>query len=206
MDNKTIGLISFVVGASVGVLASMQYFKKKYKNIAEEEVQSVKDVFNMRHITDDYGDPNQEQGVAVNPFNLNNPENIRIKNTYSNLVRGSGYSEQKESETNTRESEEKENMSNRPYVIEPDAVGEEEEYETISLTYFADKVLTDDDNQLVDNVDEIIGLDSLNHFGEYEDDSVFVRNDTLKCYYEILLDARRYSDVIADSIPPHVVD
>ena len=28
-------------------------------------------------------------------------------------------------------------------------------------------------------MDEIVGKESLNHFGEYEDDSVFVRNDRL---------------------------
>ena len=43
--------------------------------------------------------------------------------------------------------------------------------------------------------DEIVGLDSLTHFGEYEDDSVFVRNDVMKCDYEILLDHRNYKDV-----------
>ena len=45
-------------------------------------------------------------------------------------------------------------------------------------------------------MDEIVGKESLNHFGEYEDDSVFVRNDRLKRDYEILLDQRNYSDVV----------
>ena len=45
-------------------------------------------------------------------------------------------------------------------------------------------------------MDEIVGEESLNHFGEYEDDSVFVRSDRLKCDYEILLDQRNYSDVV----------
>ena len=45
-------------------------------------------------------------------------------------------------------------------------------------------------------MDNVVGLESLAHFGEYEDDSVFVRNDRLKCDYEILLDQRTCSDVI----------
>lgn len=44
----------------------------------------------------------------------------------------------------------------------------------------------------------LLGIDSLNHFGEYEDDSVFVRNDARKCDYEILLDQRTYSEVAED--------
>ena len=91
----------------------------------------------------------------------------------------------------------------RPYVITPDEFGEIYEYDTISLRYYADKVLTDEDDVVITNVDEIIGEDSLTHFGEYEDDSVFVRNDEMKADYEILLDLRKYYDI---NEPPHQVD
>ena len=49
---------------------------------------------------------------------------------------------------------------------------------------------------IVDDIEETVGIDSLTHFGEYEDGSVFVRNDERKCDYEILLDHRNYEDVI----------
>ena len=62
----------------------------------------------------------------------------------------------------------------------------------------------DENDEEVDDVDEIVGEESLNHFGEYEDDSVFVRNDRLKCDYEILLDQRNYSDVAKTR--PHRVE
>ena len=42
------------------------------------------------------------------------------------------------------------------------------------------------------DVDCFIGLESLKHFGEYGDDSVYVRNDELKADYEILLDDEKY--------------
>ena len=74
---------------------------------------------------------------------------------------------------------------------------------TISLRYYGDKVLTDEDDVIITNVDEIIGEDSLTHFGEYEDDSVFVRNDEMKADYEILLDLRKYYDI---NEPPRQVD
>ena len=45
---------------------------------------------------------------------------------------------------------------------------------------------------------ETIGKDSLTHFGEYEDDSVFVRNDRLKADYEILMDQRTYAEVLQE--------
>lgn len=87
-------------------------------------------------------------------------------------------------------------LADRPYVISPSEFGELENYEQCTLTFYADGVLTDSNDEEVDDVDSLIGRESLSHFGEYEDDSVFVRNDTTKMDYEILLDNRFYSNVI----------
>ena len=82
-----------------------------------------------------------------------------------------------------------------PYVISPDEFGELDDYETISLTYYSDKVLADDMDQVIDDYMVCVGNDFMNHFGEYEDDSVFIRNDARKCDYEILYDLRPYSEL-----------
>ena len=52
--------------------------------------------------------------------------------------------------------------------------------------------MADENNEPIEDVDSIIGLESLKHFGEYGDDSVYVRNDELKADYEILLDDEKY--------------
>ena len=88
----------------------------------------------------------------------------------------------------------------RPYVISPDEFGELDDYDLISLTYYADEVLADDIDEIVEDVDDVVGLDSLTHFGEYEPDSVFVRNDRLKADYEILLDERTYPEAIQGAV------
>ena len=89
------------------------------------------------------------------------------------------------------------------YVIPPESFGETD-FETVSLSYYADKVLVDDTkHEVITNVDELVGRNSLETFGEYEDDSVFVRNENLKKDFEILLDMRNYSDV--SSIKPHLI-
>ena len=82
------------------------------------------------------------------------------------------------------------------YVISPEEFGESE-LPSESLTYWADGIVTDEANCVMDedDIEETIGSDALNHFGEYEDDSVFVRNETLDKEYEILMDTRRFSDV-----------
>ena len=87
-------------------------------------------------------------------------------------------------------------MHNKPYVIEPEIFGEDPDYETISLTYYADGVLTDENNCIIDpgEIESLIGEESLDHFGEYEDDSVFVRNEERKTDYEILSVPGNYDD------------
>ena len=80
----------------------------------------------------------------------------------------------------------------KPYVISPEEYGERDGYDLYSYTYYADKVLADEYNEPIEDVDSIIGLESLKHFGEYGDDSVYVRNDELKADYEILLDDEKY--------------
>ena len=82
-----------------------------------------------------------------------------------------------------------------PYVITPDEFGEKDNYEQISLTYYIDGILADDFDEPIDDIDDVIGLTAVNHFGEYEPDSVFVRNDERKCDYEVLLDQREYSKI-----------
>ena len=45
MKNKFVYFAVFAVGALVGSAASMHYFKKKYEQIAQEEIDSVKETF-----------------------------------------------------------------------------------------------------------------------------------------------------------------
>ena len=96
------------------------------------------------------------------------------------------------------EAEEDENETHGEFeLLSPDEFGEnEDEYPVISLKYYADQALADENDHLVRNSESLIGTDALNHFGDFEDDAVYVRNNRLKCEYEILLDQRKYADVL----------
>lgn len=93
-------------------------------------------------------------------------------------------------------------VQSEPYVITPEEFGENEDYNTVSLTYYADHILTYEDDEIVEDVDGLVGEDSLTHFGEYEDDSVFVRNDVCKTDYEILLDEREFMEIHDSKLYP----
>ena len=183
--SKITNLLIFASGAAIGSAVTWKLLKTKYEQIAREEIESVKEVFSKRYSDKEESTEEVDDARAKADAAKEKPD----ISAYAATVRNMGYTNEEES------AEEEEEDMDRPYVISPDEFGENPDYETVSLTYFNDKVLVDDNNDLVEDVDDIVGLDSLNSFGEYEDDSVFVRNDRLKTDYEILYDMRDYSDV-----------
>ena len=180
--SKVTGLIIFVLGAATGSAVTWQFAKKKYERIAEEEINSVKEEFSKRE--QDMADVE----ITVEPkpsveASLKKFEEKPDISTYAGILKNEAYVP-----------EGTEMAENKPYVISPEEFGEFEDYDTISLTYYADQVLVDDGGDKIEDVDDVVGMESLTRFGEYEDDSVFVRNDRLRCDYEILMDERTYSE------------
>ena len=192
MNKSIIGVVSFIFGAAVGSFITQELVKKKYEHIAQEEIESVKELYRAREIG-----LNLQKGIVDGVDNTPNTgfkERIlntwnKAMNDYEKILKDQKYSNDTENDNSERSN------SVEPYVISPEEFGEVENYDKVSFTYYADGVLADEYDEVVENVDEIVGEVSLTHFGEYEDDSVFVRNDKLKCDYEILLDQRNYSDI-----------
>ena len=189
--NKAAGFVMFVLGAAVGSVVTWQYTKKKYERIAQEEIDSVKEIFSKRESAADVEIVTPEPQTAK----VGKPEEKPDITEYAARLEREGYTNYSNVSAGEKK-EEQEAMEMKPYVISPEEFGEFEDYERISLSYYADQILADEDDEKVEDVDNVVGLESLTHFGEFEDDSVFVRNDRLKCDYEILLDQRTYSDVI----------
>ena len=167
MSSTLSNVLIFAAGAAIGSVITWKMVKTKYDQLIQEEIDSIKEAFSREE-----------------------EEMVEDAKNYVDILNDRGYA--------TEETDQKggEDSVERPYVISPDEFDEFDNYEAVSLTYYADGVLTDEDDQPVDDVDEIVGEESLNHFGEYEDDSVFVRNDRLKTDYEILMDTRRFEDVM----------
>ncbi len=204
--NKTINFMMFVLGVAVGSVVTWRYVEKKYEQIAQKEIDSVKEVFSKRE-----AEFTKNTEVRVKADNAKEKPNVI---EYAAWLRKQGYTNYCYTNYSDMVDEKPEEVKeepmsvDKPYVIAPEEFGELDDYEIISLTYYADQILADDNDVIVDDVENVVGFDSLNSFGEYEDDSVFVRNDRLKCYYEILLDQRKYSDVIRKphNRKPHEVD
>lgn len=195
MKQTIINLLVFAAGAGIGVAATQQYFKKKYEQIAQEEIRSIKEKYSKKD-----SKLNNDESIDENPTPDDFDEETHEE--YESIISENGYTNY----SRIHEAKEKDYITSEPYVISPDEFGEDETYTQISLTYYADGVLADDKNDPIENIDDIVGMDSLTHFGEYEDDSVFVRNERLKCDYEILLDEQSYEEVYSIESHNHCSD
>jgi hypothetical protein len=67
------------------------------------------------------------------------------------------------------------------------------------LTYYSDGVLEDDYWNPIENIEDVVGNDFVNHFDEYVDSTVYIRNEALKTDYEITRDKRTYVESQAET-------
>lgn len=189
MKSSLCVFIGFLVGSLSGAGLAYLYMKDAYDKVVREEIDSVREFYRTKEA--------KANSMEIKPDADPKAESYS-QNDYSQYNQLLGkYTNSSDENLQDQVSKTNQNSGERPYVISPDDFGEFEDYSRISLVYYADQILADDDDELVDDIDNTVGIDSLSHFGEYEDDSVFVRNDALKCDYEILLDTRKYSEVIA---------
>lgn len=189
-------LLCFVAGATIGSVVTWKLIEKKYKDLADEEIESVIETFKNRkpRITKDEVKETVEK--VINKWK-------EPKETVEDIVTAEGYSIENEEEIDEDdESNYTVNVDNNievitPYVITPEQFGEYNEYGTKTLTYYADNVLTDEvDNPITsDEMVTMIGPDALDHFGEYEDDSVYIRDETNEMDYEILKSEKMFSEI-----------
>ena len=189
--SKTLGnLFIFATGAVIGSVVTWKFVKEKYERQAQETIKEVREYYDSLHQNADDTESSEpveeETETAVPDFS----EQERID--YANLA--SNYTAEKGGPVTVQ----------IPEVITPGEFGEYG-YPTVSLTYYADGVVVDEYDDVIDpaELEGMIGTDFASHFGEYEDDSVFVRNDRLETDYEILRDYRKWSEVPKNPIQGH---
>lgn len=203
MNSTLKGVLIFVLGAAAGSLATWKLIEKKYKDIAQEEIDSVKDTFSKMKKNEypdkledypdfeEFDDSDDEEPKSEQKIDRNNKPDIV---EYAKILSETGYTNYAERQDKKEKKGVEPVEYERPYVISPDEFGEKDGYENVTLTYYADGVLTDYFDNVISNIDEVVGFDSLDHFGEYEDDAVFVRNDKMETDYEILRDLRDFNE------------
>ena len=196
------GFAMFLAGAAVGAAATWLCLRRYYEQITQEEIDSVKAAFaerkpvNTNIAKNEKSNEKQEENQHKADIAKLKPDLVN----YAAKLQEEGYTNYTEHSKKNTEGKKDDPMPNEPYVISPDNYGENDNYTQISLVYYAgDGVLADDEDEVVEDIEATVGEDFAEHFGEYEDDSVFIRNDRLRCDYEILRDNRSFSDVAEGS-------
>ena len=191
MNRKLSNVLLFTAGVAVGSLVTWRYFKSKYE-VVEDEIEEKTEETEGETETED-----EDPEVSESKMSYKKPP---LKE-YVKMVEDSGYVPK------THMEEVKEEIANgewddkdvyEPFIIRPEEYGELHAYETLSLNYYADGVLTDELDNPIEDVESLVPADFADHFGEYEDDVVHVRNDNLECDYEILRDLRKFTDVVGE--------
>ena len=177
----------FVAGAGLGAFATWQFLKNKYEQIANDEIASVKEAYNKKN--------DISSAESHEKYYEKTDDGKWVETTLPSEEEVSEYKKIVSNYTSNENEEEKgvTDMPRGPYVIKPEEFGNMD-YDLLSLEYYSDKVLVDEDDHPIQDVEYMVGEDSLEHFGEYEEDAVYVRNDLIKTDFEILLVESRYYD------------
>ena len=192
MNRKLSNVLLFTAGVAVGSLATWRYFKTKYE-VVEDEIEEK-----TEETEETEGESEEESPeVLESKMSYKKPP---LKE-YVKMVESNGYvpkTHMEEVEEEIANGELGDKDVYEPFIIRPDEYGELHAYETLSLNYYADGVLTDELDNPIEDVESLVPADFADHFGEYDDNAVFVRNDNLECDYEILRDLRKFTDVVGE--------
>lgn len=192
MNNNLKTVLTFVLGAAAGSAVTWYFLEKKH----ERDIQEINDQWSAYcdglDEIEEMKTENQDEPEA-------DPTRVAEERPYAPTSFEDAVANLKRPDTSDYYEEGDESMD-EPYVITPEEFSEldYEGYATETLTLYADGVLTDYLDNVIENVDDVVGEESLEHFGEYEQDTVFVRNDHLMTGYEIQRDYRTYAEVVGE--------
>lgn len=174
------GLLGFAAGLVVGAVAGIYLAKDKIMADAKQEIEEVREYYKSKK-------ESKKEEVKEEQMEQEQPkeEKEEYKEIVNNYV---NYNKIEQPKVQTM-------LEDEPYIIDVDEFGTNEEYDTMCLTYFADGVLVDDSDEVVEDPDVVVGLDNLKIFGEFGASAVYVRNEVWKTDFEILKDDWNWADL-----------
>lgn len=223
MNRKLFNVILFAVGAATGAAVTWKVVKTKYELIAQEEIDSVKKEYShlmqtmkkkLQDSVDCEDDDEDEPVVESDDNNIEDDydedEDLDRVTTADKIEyhRISSVYRSPSENDDTAEEGGKGDLAeapyiNGPYVISPDDFRNSPPgYNAQSLDYYMDGILADGWGVKMD-IEETIGQDSLDHFGEYADDILYVRNERMEIDYEVARDPRTYAEAVQLSPNPY---
>lgn len=175
-------LLYFFAGVGAGAYIGYIIAKKKYENLADEEVASVKEAYENKY---------REVGIKA--------KKEAVETITNNIIKENSYTPTEvhivDEDDVFEDDFPKEERAEHPYII--DVYDYEDFYhgfEKTCVTYYAgNNVLINDEMEEID-VDSHIGLGNVNHLREQESVTAFIRNERLGTDFEVLFEDGEYTD------------
>jgi len=150
-----------------------------------KDVVSDADIEKLRKDSDEYeaNKMNEEMNDANDEYNEVDKETD--ENDYKQLTEEEEIMNQSPSE----------NIPDPEIITAKSFIDEYPDYEKTTIHYYAeDDVLVDENDEPINHVELVVGYDSLNHFGELdeEDNLLYVRNFKFEIDYEIIKHDEKY--------------
>lgn len=221
--NDNIKLLgTFIGGAAIGSLITFALVKEKYEALIDGEIEAMR-IFYEDKYSDEERPKEEEEPEVVDDLReaTSIKEGITIEmNDYTKYTERykSDASEERPNEEDYHEEDnemppvldEDYEMLDRPYVISFDEYTNSMTHiDKIELVYFkGDDVLVDDQDDIIDNVEYLIGEDNLFELGnEPETPNVlYVRNPKTGADYEIVQNHASFREVVLGDIPEDIED
>ena len=203
----------FAAGVGIGASAAFLFMKRKYEKINEvidEKDNAIADEIAAARERRMYGigqpapdSPDRDEEVIISKRGMRR----EVIKSYEADTDAREAFDQTELDS-LRDQEEYmryEDISSRytavlPYVISDEQFSEENaHFDKISLTYYEDDcTLADEGDEIITDVDDTVGRENLDKFGELSGDPevVYVRNEKLDIDYEVIRLSKSYSDTV----------
>lgn len=184
------GLCIFAAGALAGAAVAARVVRDKYQQEAEEEIAEMREYY--RELRKNAKTSNEDKMLEEDEKEV---EEENTKDEYNKIVKDyTNYTQYNDTETKENKKEEKEERTNyEPFIIDVEEFGEDPTYDTATLTYYKDKVLTNDLDDVIDY--SVAGEENLKIFDEHPDcKAIYVRDDIYMVDYEIIRDPYQYDE------------
>lgn len=166
MNSKLLCVCAFSLGAAVGAIASWRILKPTYEKISRDEIESIKAKY-------------ADEQTPAKSEEKNDSEDDEKEEYLKHALEYGGEAKENDADE-------------KPYIISPEEFAEIREYDTTTYYYHSDGILVETTGEIVEDVEGTVGTEFSDHFGDYEEDSVFVRNDRLQTDFEILKVTDKY--------------
>lgn len=192
--NKT--FLAFGVGLTVGIGGAYFYLKKKYEEKLSEQIQEIRKHYQKKQERSKSKEEKDEK--FTNRFE-EAEERGKDRIAYESIAkRYQGSDEQRPVDPAEQESPTEDDDEEEIFTVSEEEMETYDNFEDISLTYYAeDDILCDDQEQVIEDPEAIIG-DALTKFGVKSGypDTVYVINKRVRAIFEVLMVEGSYQEIV----------